>query len=330
MAEVKIEIFRKKNLDESKHLFEKYQFKPYYFLKQLRPSDKLRLFNGLINKAYLDESNFLLVAKKRNKLIGFLLLEKQVWDSSFFGFNCYKIEHIFANGEDKLKIDMKSELLGFISDLCKEKNIRYLNVKVDTQDNTSIYAFESNGFQLVSVMLHLVYATKQRRRHFKIVGKIRPYRGKDLKTLRMIAKNSMHYDHFHSDFHFSKETSDNVYVSLLENCCKGILADKVFVIERKGKVVGYVACQIYHNLNNILPIRIGHIRHLAVLNPEGFGCGPGLQEAALNWFKDKVDVVESATTIQNLPIIKISIKSNMNIVASHLRFSKWLPKTYRH
>ncbi len=324
MSQIQVgRIVKQEGLKKIAHLIKDYRFKPYYSLRQLKDIDIRRLFVWQLSKIILDKSNFILAAKIKNSYVGFIVLEKQGWDSSFFGFNCYKIEHIFANGDNKLKINVKSELLRFISGLCKEKNIRYLNVKVDTQDNTSIYAFESYGFKLVSVMLHLVYITKQKRRHFKIAGKIRPYREKDLKTLCMIAKNSMHYDHFHSDPHFPKEVSDNVYASLIENCCKGILSDKVFVVERKGKVVGYVACQIRHDLNNILPVRIGHIRHLAVLNPEGFGCGPGLQEAALNWFKDKVDIVESATTIQNTPIIRISLESNMNIVASHLRFSKW-------
>ncbi len=324
MLKIKIErITNQKDFKKIEELIKDYRFKPYYPLRQLKDMGIGKLFEWQLSKIILDKSNFILAAKIKNSYVGFAILEKQCWDSSFFGFNCYKIEHIFVNGDIKLTIDVKNQLLGFISDLCKEKNIRYLNVKVDTQDNTSIYAFESRGFQLISVMLHLVYITKQKRKHFKIIGKIRPYRERDLKTLRMIAKNSMHYDHFHSDFHFSKEVSDNVYASLIENCCKGILSDRVFVVERKGKIVGYVACQIRRDLNNILPIRIGHIRHLAVLYPEGFGCGPGLQEAALNWFKDKVDIVESATTIQNTPIIRISLESNMNIASSHLRFSKW-------
>lgn len=311
-------------LKKIKDLIKDYRFKPYYALRQLKDTDIQKLFEWQLSKIVPDKSNFILAAKIKDSYAGFVVLERQVWDSSFFGFSCYKIEHIFAKSESKLNIDVKKQLLGFISGLCKEKNIHYLNVKVDAQDNTSIYALESCGLKLVSAMLHLVYIVKLRRRHFKITGKIRPYREKDLKTLRMIAKNSMHYDHFHSDFNFSKEISDSVYAALIENCCKGILSDKVFVVERKGMVVGYVACQIRHDLNNILPVRIGHIRHLAVLHPQGFGCGPGLQEAALNWFKDKVDMVESATTIQNTPIIRISVRSNMDIVSSNLRFSKWL------
>lgn len=325
MLKIRIErITRQKDFKKIEDLFKKYRFKPYYFLRQLKDGDVTRLFVQQLSDIVLDKSNFILVAKIKNSYAGFAILEKQNWDSSFFGFNCYKIEHIFANGEDKFNIDVKKQLLGFIYDLRKDKDIRYLSAKIDTQDNTSIYTFESCGFKLASAMLHLMYFTKQGRTRLKIIGKIRSYERKDLRTLRMIAKNSMQYDHFHSDLNFSKEVSDSVYVSLIENCCKGILSDKVFVVERKGKVVGYVACQIRQDLNNILPMRIGHIRHLAVFSPEGFGCGPGLQETALNWFKDRVDIVESATTIQNSPIIKISLKSNMNIVASHLRFSKWL------
>ena len=198
----------------------------------------------------------------------------------------------------------------------------YEVVKIDTQDKTSIKALQSDGFFLVSIMVNLLYSTCRKRTHFRPIGKIRAYKKGDLESLRRIAMNSMHYDHFHSDPYFSKEISDSVYEALIENCCKGALADKVFVVEKNKKPVGYVACKIRDGLNKILPVRIGHIRHLAVSSSQGFGSGPGLQEAALDWFEDKVDIVESATTIQNLPILKIALKSGMDIACSFLRFSK--------
>lgn len=317
------QITSQKDIEKIKHLIKDYPFKPYYFLKQLKDVDVDRLFERQLSKFFLDRNNFILAAKKGNSYAGFMVLEKQVWDSSFFGFSCYKIENIFVRGSDRDQIDIKKKLLESAFCLCKRKKIIHLNVKIESQDNTSMFALESSGFYLVSTMLRLAYFTSQARPHFKQIGRIRSYKVRDLKFLRKIARKSMSYDHFHSDPNFSKETSDNVYVSLIENCCNGVLADRVFVSEIKNKVVGYVACKIYHDLNKILPIRIGYIRHLAVLQPQGFGCGPGLQEYALNWFQDKVDIVESATTIQNLPIIKISIKSNMNIISSYLRFSKW-------
>lgn len=324
MPKIQIEqISGRKDIEKIKHLIKDYPFKPYYFLKQLKDTDVNRLFERQLSKIFLNKDNFILAAKKGNNYTGFMILEKQLWDSSFFGFNCYKIENIFVRGSDKEQIDIKKKLLESAFCLCETKEIRYLNVKVESQDNTSIFALESSGFNLVSTMLRLAYFTSQTRPYLKQIGRIRPYRTADLKFLRKIARNSMFYDQFHSDPNFSKEISDNVYVSLIENCCKGILADKVFVVEKGKKVVGYVACKIRYDLNKILPVKIGYIRHLAVSKTNGFGCGPGLQETALNWFKDKVDIVESATTIQNLPIIKISVKSNMNIVSSHLRFSKW-------
>lgn len=324
MQKIKIErIIGYHEFKKIKYLIKDYRFKPYYFLKQLKDVHINKLFRWQLSKIILNKFDFILAAKIKNSYVGFMVLEKQNWDSPFFGFNCYKIEHIFANGGNEMQINVKKHFLEFTANLCKKINVRYINVKIDTQDKTSVYAFESCGFKLVAIMLYLVYITRQRRKHFKIIGKIRPYKKDDLEKLRETAKNLIYYDHFHNDFNFSKEASDKVYASLIENCCKGNLADKVFVVERKGEIVGYAACQIRHDLNKILPIRIGHIRHLAVLSPEGIGCGPGLQEAVLNWFKDKVDIVESATTIQNLPIIKIAIKSNMNILASRLIFSEW-------
>jgi hypothetical protein len=325
MPKIQIErIAGQAGLRKIKDLIRNYNFKPYYFIKQLKENELNRLFDWQLNKIVAKKGNFILAAKLNNRYRGFIVIEKQEWDSSFFGFNCYKTEHIFAEGNKQEQIAIKKSLVDFMLGICKQKNARYLSAKIDTQDNTGIYAIESSGFRLASQMLQLINITKQKRRHFKIIGKIRSYKKDDLGTLRNIAKNSMHSDHFHNDFHFSKETSDSVYEALIENCCKGVLADRVFVIERNSKVAGYVACKIQDEVNKSLPLRIGYVRHLAVSSSHGFGCGPGLQEAALNWFKDKVDIVESATTVQNLAIIKISIDTNMNIAASSLRFSKWL------
>ncbi len=324
MLEIKIEQIKTFNdLDKIKSLISDYGLKPYYFLTQLKPLTINKLFKKQLSKIISDKNNFCLAVKEGSEYIGFIVLERENWDSCFFGFDCYKIENIFVNKHGQEAINLKRKLFKQVFSICKKRKIGHLSIKTDTRDNSTIFVVESFGFYLVATMLRFIYFASQKRQHFRQIGKIRPYRKNDLKILRDIAKDSMFFDHFHSDFHFSKEASDNVYVSLVENCCKGILADKVFVVEKAKKVVGYVACKIYHDLNKILPLRIGYIRHLAVSKSDGFGCGPGLQEVALNWFKNKVDIVESATTIQNLPIIKISVKSNMNIASSYLRFSKW-------
>lgn len=325
MTKVEIEqITTQKELNKIRHLISAYKFKPYYFLSQLNPDVVNRLFVWQLSKIILDSSGFIFVARGVDGYMGFITLEKEFWDSSFFGFNCYKIQSIFAEGSNKIQVNIKKYLLEHSLDLCNKKKILRLSAKIDMEDRTSVYALESKRFNLLTTMLYLVWAVGCTRRHFKPLGRIRPYKPEDLESLRKIAGKSMRYDHFHSDINLPTETSNNVYISLVENCCNGVLADKVFVAERNKEAVGYVACQIHHDLNKILSLRIGNIRHLAVAYPKGFGCGPGLQEAALNWFQDKVDIVESATTIQNLPIIKISIKSNMNIVSSYLRFSKSL------
>lgn len=304
-------------------LLREYKFKPYYFLKRIKSADLFDYFSSSLSKVALNKDNIFLVIKDQNEAVGFLLLEKQAWDTSFFGFNCYKIEYIFALGDKKTQFDRKNNLLESAIHACEEKSIHYLSIKADSQDNASIHVLESCGFSLVATMLQFVCPVGKIRGRPKQIGKIRPYEPKDLGILRNIAKNSMRYDHFHSDPNFSKIQSDGIYEALIENCCNGKVADKVFVVERKNKIVGYVCCQIKKQTNEAFPLRIGHIRHLATLYPEGFGCGPGLQDAALNWFRDKVDIVESATTIQNLPIIRISLSSNMQIAASYLRFSKW-------
>lgn len=323
MKDIEIEQINRADLEKIENLIKEYPFKPYYYQKQLKEKEAFKLFEGIILEIISRPANFLFAAKNGDNYVGFILLERKDWDSAFFGFEFYEVGHLFVSGDSKIQIEIKKLLLIFVSNLCMHKKIKYISAKVDTKDITSTYAVESQGFNLLSTMLHFNYITKQSRKHFRCLGKIRDYRVSDLESLRTIAKNSMKYDNFHMDIGIPKEKSDNIYGALIENCCKGVCADKVFVAERSEKTVGYVACQIKRDLHDTFPISIGLIRHLAVLYPDGFGCGPGLQEVALSWLENKVDVIESATTVQNYPIIKISLHSNMEIVFSYLRFSKW-------
>lgn len=323
MEDIKIEQIKNKNFDIAEGIVNEYNFKPYYYLKQLSEGEKRKLSKGLILNALSEPDNLFLVAKDKTGYKGFILAERLGWDSSFFGFNCYKIEHICALGNKKDQIYIKKLLLDYIFNLRNEKEIKYVTAKIDTNDISSVYALELKGFNLLCAIAHFNYPAKKPRRHFKQFGRIRNFRESDLKILQIIAKSSMKYDHFHTDVRFPKEIADNIYAALIGNCCRGVGADKVFVMEKNGRIAGYAICQIRHDLSTILPISIGHIRHLAVLYPEGFGCGPGLQEAALSWLEERVDIIESATTIQNLPIIRISLHSGMEIVSSYLRFSRW-------
>lgn len=310
-------------LGDIENIIQHYPFKPYYFLKGISNEEKNALFKIILTKALFYNENILLGVQSNGRYVGFLLLEKQEWDSAFFGFECYRIEHLFAVGELKTQRDTKKILLDHVVQVVQEKKIKYINGKIDTGDISSLYAFSARGFIPQCTMVHFNYFSQKPRKHFKQLGKIRDFKSSDLESLQAIARNSMVYDHFHSDPYFSKESCDTLYATLIENCCKGISADKVFVVEKNGSIAGYVACQVRKDLNSTLPISLGHIRHLAILQPEGFGCGPGLQETALSWLQQRVDCVESAATIQNLPIIRISIRSGMEIVSSYTRVSKW-------
>ena len=323
MKNIEIERISYKDTEKIENLIKAYPFKPYYYIKQSKEEYNLKLFKAIISELISKTTNFLFVAKNRLEYVGFVFCEKKDWDSDFFGFNFYEIGHIFVLGSHKQQIEIKKMLINSVFNLCPHKKVRYISVKVDAKDITSVYALESQGFNLLSSVLHFSYIVKQPRRHFKYLSKIRDYQDYDLESLRSIARNSMKYDHFHMDKGIPREKSDNMYVTLIENCCKGVCADKVFVAERLKKAVGYVACQIKRDLINVFPFSIGHIRHLAVSYPEGFGCGPGLQEAALSWLEGKVDIIESSTTIQNYPIMKISLRSGMEIISSYLRFSRW-------
>ncbi|HAJ56346.1 MAG TPA: hypothetical protein DCL35_01090 [Candidatus Omnitrophica bacterium] len=320
---MKIERIVKKDLRKIRPLLSGNRFKPYYFLKQVPLGRLAALLEWQLDKISSDRHSFILAARDGRKYCGFIALEKQGWDTSFFGFSCYSIRHFFAREGRGQECAAKAFLLEQALKVCRAEGGRYLNAKVDSQDMAGFSVLRAHGFQVNAAMLQLVYRVARPGGRYRPLCKIRPYKKEDLAALKLIARGSMSFDHFHADPYFPKGAADRLYETLVENCCSGAAADEVFVAVRNGKPVGYVACKFRRDISRILKVRVGYIRHLAVSPAEGFGCGPGLQEAALEWSRGKVDIVESTTTVQNLPILKISLKTGMGVVASDFRLARW-------
>ncbi len=317
---MKCEQIKGKDFENVKFLLAAYKFKPYYFLKGISSARLLSLFEERFIKTCSGKKNIVLALKKDGRYSGLVAFRYQAWDTSFFGFPCYGVQYFIPG----LDLEAGKLLLEEGVSICRSIGARYLNAKIDSHDIFALDLLQSSGFRVNAAMLHLVCASSLRRKQFKAMCRIRPFEKKDLPWLRKIARRSMSFDHFHQDKHFSKRTADGIYEALIENCCNGSEADHVLVAMRAGKPAGYVACGIRRDVSKTLKLRIGYIRHLAVSGKAGFGCGPGLQEAALAWFRGKADIVESSTTIQNLPILKISVKTGMDVASSHFRLSKWL------
>src|SRR5579871_4676195 len=73
---------------------------------------------------------------------------------------------------------------------------------------------------------------------------VRPLRSSDRPQVLAIARTAYVYDRFHADSALSQEIANRVNETWVDNCCRGEMADVVFVAEENDEILGFVTCKI--------------------------------------------------------------------------------------
>jgi len=263
-------------------------------------------------------------AEVKGKIIGITIFEKLLWDTEHFGINIGRINKIVAwDGEYRKALAVKDEMLKFIGNKCVKNEIACVYCRVDINDFSSIHSLESNGFRLIDVLTTFCFDFRknkifQKLSHEKdpLLNKIivRPWKEEDLDELANIAGASYIYDRFHSDPMFSKDKSDELHEKWIVNCCNG-LTDEVQVAAI-DKPLGFITCKINGSKGVIDLFGVSK-------DMQKKGIGAMLVNASLEWFKDRVDVVEVGTQNRNIPAMKLYINAGFMPVSSKLTFHRW-------
>ena len=312
-------------LKRLKPLVANYQFKPYneYKIEQsLLESYVIDEISDILSR----EENFVLVAEEMGKLIGLVSLERLDWDTKHFGIEMAKIGHLITSGGYSKAFEVKCELISHMLTKCCQKQISHLSARVYKEDLSSIHALESKSFRLMGIIVtHSLDIRKRNSVHLEHKWHIREFELDDVPKLANIAMKSFKEqpvvtDRFHADSFLPKEKSDDVYVQWIINSCKG-LSDTVLVAEMNGTPVGFTVCKVYKSLCEKLGVRFGAATLIAVTpSARGKTIHTSLLNAALQWFDDKVDIVEVGAQINNYAGQRAWSRLGFKIIRSQCTF----------
>ena len=237
------------------------------------------------------------------------VVKEREWDTDFFGFKIARL-HPKCLTKDIMRYAFRK---------CNEENIECLYYLCNYNDSKSIllakkYLFDQVDTRVKSHRSLLDY--RQIKNEDTIY--IRNHKADDITHLKQIAKNVYTLSRFYVDKHFPRELCDHFYATWIENSCKGY-ADKVFVAETKGKIAGFITCDLNERMKN------GRIGLVGVASfAQGKKVGVALVVHALNWFsKKKVLNVEVMTQERNIAAQKLYWKCGFKILKKEIWFHKW-------
>lgn len=311
------------DLPKIKKLISKYPFLPY---RQIEDLSREALGNFLLQELRdILTNDYIVALKESDELKGLISLKKLPWDSSAFGLRMGKVVHTIGPIDYKESLSVFKVLLPFILKISQDLEIEHLSLRVDTDDLAIIHGVEEAGFRLVDSIVTPIFDLK-RPLPKKEGVKIRPYEGKDLEELREMTRGLFKFGRFHTDPNLPDKACDELYVKWVERDTGGY-ADTILLSEQDGQITGFIACLINKDFNRHFGINLGTIDLFGVrAQNQGRGVGTSLICAALEWFKDKVDLVRSGTMIKNYPAIRIYQKAGFKIVETNFSFHKWLGK----
>lgn len=288
--------------------------------------DKFSL-TSQIKDSYSSESKYGIAAKRleEDEIIGVAIFERLKWDTEHFGINIGRINEIVAWAEGYRKeLAVKDEMLRFIENKCVKEGFACVYCRVDINEFSSIHSLESNGFRLIDALTTFCFDFRRNKTFQKLSYKkdpllneitTRPWKEEDLDELANIAGSSYIYDRFHSDSMFPKDKSDKLHRKWIVNCCNG-LADEVLVAASDDKPIGFITCKVKGAKGLIDMVGVSK-------DMQKKGTGAMLVSIALEWFKDRVDMVEVGTQDRNIPGMKLYINAGFMPISSKLTFHRW-------
>ena len=235
------------------------------------------------------------------------------WDSARFGFPAARLESGW--GRDRLP-QIVAE--------CRQEGIRHLTARCDARDLAAVHALERAGFQLLdgiqTFALELSEAAMPAHGAAGVWNLLDSRHDSDREQVLAIAREAFVYDRFHEDSALEPGVADRVNEDWVDNCCRGIMADAVLVVEEAGVVQGFVTCKMDAARHT------GVIGMVATLgSARRRGVARAISAEALRWFwRGGAFWVEVGTQLANIPAARLYCGLGFKPVSVALTFRKIL------
>jgi methionyl-tRNA formyltransferase/GNAT superfamily N-acetyltransferase len=269
-------------------------------------------------------------AISNGRCLGIIVVRYSDWDSGILDFTYGNISLFQVLPGAGAEIG--SELLEFAVNKAKEWDIDCLSSRISYKESNLIHALERKGFQLMDVSITLgISSSDICSSENKSEGEnVRSATVDDLPELREIARSNFRYSHFHMDNRISHGLSNDLFACWTENAVKG-RASEVLVLELNEEILGFVTLNVNNHSQREMSIAIGELDLLVVkAKNQGKGLGSKLVMAGLNWFKSRVQFVETRTQLMNNFAIntfkrhQVKLQSNGISLPSGATFHGWI------
>jgi dTDP-4-amino-4,6-dideoxy-D-galactose acyltransferase len=194
------------------------------------------------------------------------------WDSDFFG---RRIARITVN---QLTPQTMARALAW----CSAKQIDCLYFLAASDDAATMRLAEEHLFRFVDIRVTLERTLGEGpiTEHRASEATVGPCGAEDVEALKAMARTSHRYSRFYYDLNFGEGRCDALYETWIEKSCRGY-ANVVLVAKLKGKVVGYICC-------DLLAPEEGRVALFAVgAEAQGQGVGEKLLKESFRWFENK-------------------------------------------
>lgn len=209
------------------------------------------------------------------------------------------------------------------------RGLRHLTCRVPCADHAAVTLLQEHGFRVMTVFIGFEYPTGQVQPSWGRESGVRPMKPGDIPTIRAIARGGFsHGTRFHADPFLPDEAATALHERWAENCCARRAADEVFVAEREGTVVGFIACQVVAPSRAVPERSRGVVPLVAVAEGHrGHGVGKALVRRALAWFASQgLAFGEIGTESFNYPALNAYAGAGFQIALSAFWFHRARPE----
>lgn len=258
-------------------------------------------FNKRIFEKYASNPHCTLyIAKEKNAIMALAFLTFLDWDSDIFGFKIGRIENVLM----KMSNPLGYKFLNEIVDDCMKEHYVHISCRTGLKDFETIHILEKLGFNIFDIQITLSTpegfgnTTIESSREFII----REALEKDLVQLKEVVKDSFTDTRFVVDQKFPRNGVNKLYFEWIKNSILNPKQSVLVVQDKKSKLLtAFSIASFDPDSEETLGIKIGALDLMAVSEKHrNQGIGRMFTRFVINWFKEKVDKVETRTQISNI------------------------------
>jgi ribosomal protein S18 acetylase RimI-like enzyme len=271
----------------------------------------------------VNSPDFITLEKPDGMLVG----HKMAWDTQYFGYPVFKLDHLFTAHPET-----GAALVKELMDKLKREGYRYVFARTKAQDTIFQNALTGSGFNL---MLHKVMLRYDLGKNGSILNQktnpdleIRPFDLKDEEFVAGLAATALMTSRFSLDPKIEPELTAGIY----RNWAKELIRktpESIRIAEYQGKPAGMVATSEANTLyggNKFAEYPMGFISLVAVEDAfRGKSVGQALIRSAIADYEDrKYQAVFANTALQNLGSTIMFQKAGFDFFSMVSEYRCWL------